>query len=139
MIRQFGQRWKCGKGSTLSAKFVHPGPWDDSGATLVTLRRKWCALPRKNRCDLVTNGWKVRWHRSASPLERTAFADRREQPPKIGQLPKALFYQLITWAGARVPGAVPAVTPDIDEQTHVNGCGFLRLPTAAFRPNDECG
>jgi hypothetical protein len=139
MIRQFGQRWKCGKGSSPFAKFVHPGPAGDSSGAPTTLRRAGCALPRKNRCDLVTNGWKVRWRRSASPPEETAFVARCKQPPKIGRPEKLVFYQLFTRAGAGVPGAIPTATPDVDEQTHVNRCRFLRLPTAAFRPNDECG
>jgi len=39
MIRQFARRWKCGKGSSLFAKFVRIGSSDESGAAW--RRRVW--------------------------------------------------------------------------------------------------
>jgi hypothetical protein len=139
MIRQFGQWWKCGKGSSLFAKFVHTGPSDDSTTAAPALHPQWCALPGKNRCDLVTNGWKVRWRQWVCSQEIASFAVCATDCTNFDSSTKLVFYQWIIRASARVPGAVTALKPARDEQTHVNTCGFLRLPPAAFRPNDDRG
>jgi hypothetical protein len=139
MIRQFRQRWKCGKGSSLFAKFVHTEPSDDSTAVAPALHRNGCALHGKNRCDLVTNGWKVPWRQRTCPPEITSFPACASGRPSLDHPTKLFFDQSITTAEAKVPGAAPAVKSARDEQTRVNTCGFLRLPTAAFRPNDDRG
>jgi hypothetical protein len=67
------------------------------------------------------------------------FRGLRDRPHEFRWFDKTCVLSIDYEAGARVPGAVTALKPARDEQTHVNTCGFLRLPTAAIRPNDDRG
>jgi hypothetical protein len=84
MIRQFGQRWKCGKGSSLFAKFERNRRADDSGAASPALRCRGVLSPPENRCDLVTNDWKVSSRQRVSRPEKTAFAAATTARASIG-------------------------------------------------------
>jgi hypothetical protein len=74
MIRQFGQRWKCGKGSSPFAKFAHRGVLDRFDRDTTGIAPQGVCFAWQNRCDLVTNGRKVGWRHAPRRQEMTALA-----------------------------------------------------------------
>jgi hypothetical protein len=127
------------KRQRLSAKFVRAGPLDDSGATPPASTPQGCAFPRKNRCDLVTYGWKVLLRQGARRESMNLFAAGTTDCGRFATAIKLVLNQFIKRAGAAVPGTLCAAICSGDEQRHVNTCRILRLPTAAFRSNDDRG
>jgi hypothetical protein len=105
MIRQFRQRWKCGKGSSLFAKFARNRRTDDSGAASPEPRRRDVLSPPENRCDLVTNGWKVSSRQGVSRPEKTAFAAAAADYAPIGGPWKLFINQWLTRISAKVRAA----------------------------------
>jgi hypothetical protein len=106
MIGQFGRRWKCGKGSSLFAKFVRRrivGRFDRRP----TSAPQGCALPPKNRCDLVTNGRKVWERREAWPLEMTAFSACATDGAYSAHAIKLILDQCITRANVAISRSAP--------------------------------
>jgi hypothetical protein len=57
---------------------------------------------RKNRCDLVTNGWKVLRRQAAWRPDVIAFAASADRRARSAPMTKVFFYQLLT-------GIIPAV------------------------------
>jgi hypothetical protein len=95
-----------------------------------------CVLRSKNRCDLVTIGWKVL-------KRRGIWRKRRERGASgsagVAALIKILFYQDVTGQRSMDSRVVFAAGSLRSEQGRVNTCGFLRLSPSSFRSNDERG
>jgi hypothetical protein len=138
MIGQFGRRWKCGKGSSLFAKFVRRrivGRFD----RLPTPRTaRVCSASQKplRSCH--------KWPESVvGPGGLTAGNDRSLGPCNRRRVFRArdkTCFRSMYYESER--GGFPlrsALKSGRDEQRDVNTCRILRLSTVAVRSNDQCG
>jgi hypothetical protein len=138
MIRQFRERWKCGKGSSLFAKFAHAGVRTIRPPLSPALRRKGVLRGAKTVAILSQTAGKCGGADRACSREITRLAIDMIRHRGF-DCRKKLFIPIAYNGSSKITGAVFALKSARGEQTHVNMCRILRLPTAAFRPNDDRG
>jgi hypothetical protein len=105
MIRQFAQRWKCGKGSSLSAKFVRDPDCLAIRVKPADFATVGVCSPADNRCDLVTNDWKVWWRKGGSPPAVNPFKAAATPATSAEAHQETIVFQYLMSAAVAVPAA----------------------------------